>query len=54
MLKAKSRQIEQSGGLTPKQLTRLLREDIQNISQISSLLFADPSGQVTAISLPNT
>ena len=53
ILKAKSRQIEQSGRLSREQLTRLLREDIQNISQISSLALADPSGQVTAISLPN-
>lgn len=51
ILKAKSRRIEQSGGLSREQLTRLLREDIQNIPQISSLAFADPSGQTTAISL---
>ena len=53
ILKAKSRQIEQSGGMSRDQLTKLLREDIQNIPQISSLVFADPSGQITAISLPD-
>ena len=54
ILKAKKRQIEQSGGLSRDKLTRLLREDIQNIPQISSLVFADPSGQVTALTLQNT
>jgi len=54
ILKAKIRQIEQSEKLSRDKLTLLLREDIQNIPQISSLSFADRSGQLTALSLPNT
>jgi signal transduction histidine kinase/ActR/RegA family two-component response regulator len=54
ILKAKSRQIQLSADLSREQLTKLLYEDTQNIPQISSLLFADPSGRVTAISLQNT
>ena len=51
ILKGKIRQIEQSGRLSHARLTSILKEDIQNIPQISSLGFADPSGRLVAISL---
>ncbi len=54
VLKGKIRQIEKSGRISQARLTRLLQEDIQNIPQISSMGFADPSGKITVISLPDT